>query len=373
MKTWHCQHCDLSYAYELPVCSFCGGELNLIEAPEAMVLAVTEVNSPPLGHENVPYWTALLEAKDHSKTLYKSDVPLVTKEVVLFGDQHMEERLTVGILGCGIMGSGLAEHLLAHGHPVIWYARNDEKLEKARQRVMNRLGRTLDASDVEHASERLKTTGALEDLAPSDMVIEAIAEEMSAKLVLLSDVEPFVRDDVVIATNTSGLSIDDLSCALTHPERFGALHFFNPVPRMRLVETAVGSATSPEVSAFLDDFARSLGKTPVRVSATPAFAVNRALMPLINEAIRELEEGVADAESIDQAITLGLNHPMGPLALADLIGLDVCEKIMRNLAERLGDKTYLPRPLLVQLVAEGNLGRKTGQGFYQHTTRPVSG
>ena len=157
---------------------------------------------------------------------------------------------------------------------------------------------------------------------------------------------------------------------LRRPERFGALHFFNPPNRMRLVETAVAPQTSAETSARLDEVALSLGKTPVRVAATPAFAVNRVLMPLLNEAVRELEEGVAPAESIDDAVRLGLNHPMGPLALADLIGLDVVLEIMGNLAERTGDETYEPRPMLRRLVAEGKLGRKTGEGFYVYETRP---
>jgi len=373
MKTWHCQSCDISYSYELPVCSYCGRSLETIEASEATVLAITEVNAPPLGHENVPYWTALIEAPDATKVLYKSDVALSTGEVLDFAHSSNDQAMTIAVLGCGTMGAGLAEHLLSRGLPVIWYARNLEKLQAAHQKVLDRLSRTLDATELARAGERLTVTDDLQALAPADVVIEAIAEDMGAKLSLLSSVEPYLQDSAIIATNTSGLSVDDLATVLTRPERFGVQHFFNPVPRMQLVETAVGSMTSPEVSQFLDDFARALGKTPVRVSATPAFAVNRALMPLINEAVRELEEGVADAEKIDQAITLGLNHPMGPLALADLIGLDVCEKIMRNLAERLADETYEPRPLLVELVAEGKLGRKTGEGFYVHTKRPVSG
>jgi 3-hydroxybutyryl-CoA dehydrogenase len=197
-------------------------------------------------------------------------------------------------------------------------------------------------------------------------VIEAVVEETESKKAALAAAEKHMRDDAVLATNTSGLSIEDLATALARPKNFGVLHFFNPATRMRLVETAIGTQTSPATAEFLDAFSRALGKIPVRVAAKPAFAVNRALMPLLNEAVRELEEGVAPAESIDEAVRLGLNHPMGPLALADLIGLDVVVDIMDNLAERTGDDTYAPRPKLRELVSAGKLGRKSGEGFYEY-------
>jgi 3-hydroxybutyryl-CoA dehydrogenase len=192
---------------------------------------------------------------------------------------------------------------------------------------------------------------------------------MAVKQAVLPGIEAAMRANTVLATNTSGLSLEDMAESLTRPEQFGALHFFNPPIRMKLVETAVCSKTSQETSAFLDTFAVSLGRVPIRVAATPAFAVNRALMPLLNEAVRELEDGVASAEDIDAAVRLGLNHPMGPLALCDLIGIDVVVNIMDNLVDRTGDESYAPRPLLRTMIEDGRLGRKTGTGFYDHSRR----
>ncbi len=186
------------------------------------------------------------------------------------------------------------------------------------------------------------------------------------KVETLKRIEPHMRPDALLVTNTSGLSLDALSSALERPQRFGALHFFNPVNRMRLVETSAASETSDQTAEELDRLSVALGKTPVRVKARPAFVVNRVLMPLINEAVRSLEEEAADAEHIDEAIRLGLNHPMGPLALADLVGLDVVVEIMENLVGQTGDAVYAPRESLTRLVAEGRLGRKTGSGFYSY-------
>jgi 3-hydroxybutyryl-CoA dehydrogenase len=373
MTTWECQKCDIRYNYELDVCSYCQGSLIKKQESSARVSASTKVLSAPLGHEDVPYWVGLLESKEGAKMIHKQKSDLVAGSDVSLSHDEEETKEIVGVLGAGIMGQGLVEHLLLNGHRIVWVARNPEHLKKACEKVFTRIGRSTDARDVERLRGCCTLTDKTEKLGDCDLVIEAIVEEVEPKVELYREAEKHMRQGAILATNTSGLSLESLSAHLTYPENFGALHFFNPVTRMQLVETALCSKSSETTSKFLDDFARRIGKTPIRVAATPAFAVNRALMPLINEVIRELEEGVADAESIDEAIRLGLNHPMGPLALADLIGLDVCEKIMNNLAERTGDSTYAPRPLLSQKVAEGKLGRKTSEGFYTYRPRPVTG
>ncbi|PKQ17190.1 MAG: 3-hydroxybutyryl-CoA dehydrogenase [Actinobacteria bacterium HGW-Actinobacteria-7] len=319
---------------------------------------------PSVGHEDVPYWCALVRGADGVGSIVKLDYAINVGETLRFG-RHTEVDLeVVGILGTGVMGRGLAELLLARGHRVVLCGRSEDGLAAAKAKVLDRLGRVMDEEQVRQAECRLGVAVGYAELSSCDVVIEAVVEEMEPKKVALAQAEAHMRSDAILATNTSGLSIDDLANALQRPQNFGVLHFFNPANRMRLVETAIGGRTSPETAAFLDEFSRSLGKVPVRVAATPAFAVNRALMPLLNEAVRELEEGVADAEAIDEAVRLGLNHPMGPLALADLIGLDVVANIMTNLAERTGDDTYAPRPLLRKKIADGHLGRKSGQGFY---------
>ena len=366
MAHWTCPNCGRDYAYKLPICTWCAVDLVEVEPTAAQILAITEVNVPSTGHEDVPYWCAFVRAEDGSQAIVKLDHAANVGDTLHFGAEEALELAVVGILGTGTMGRSLAELLLGRGHAVIWCGRSQERLDAAGAKLLDRLGRVMDEEQIAAAQARLSATTDYTALAKCDVVIEAVVEEMAPKQAALAAAEAHMRPDAILATNTSGLSVDDLAAALARPRNFGVLHFFNPATRMRLVETAVGSTTSPETSEYLDVFARSLGKIPVRVAAKPAFAVNRALMPLLNEAVRELEEGVAPAESIDEAVRLGLNHPMGPLALADLIGLDVVVDIMDNLAERTGDDTYAPRPTLRELVAAGKLGRKTGEGFYEY-------
>lgn len=361
-----CAQCDRGYAYAIASCSWCGRPLDRLEPASGTVEAVTIVSVPSLGHEEVPYWCALVRAADGSATILKSDVALTVGDMASLAGPVAADLASVGIIGTGIMGRGLTELLLQRGHSVVWCGRTAAGLDRASAKVIERLSRVMDNEQLATATSLLSTSIDFAALAECDIVIEAVAEEMDTKMSVLAQVEAAMRTDAILTSNTSGLSIEDLSVVLQRPQSFGALHFFNPATRMRLVEIAVCSHTSSDTEVFLDAFARSLGKVPVPVAATPAFAVNRALMPLLNEAVRELEEGVASVEAIDEAIRLGLNHPMGPLALADLIGLDVVVDIMQNLAERTADESYAPRPLLRAMVAEGKLGRKSGTGFYPY-------
>ncbi len=370
MARWTCPSCCRDYAYELAECTWCRVALEATAPTCGVVEAIAEVNAGSIGHEDVPYWCALVGAPDGSRVILKLDQPALLGDTVHIGTEPMKHLARVGVLGTGTMGRSLTELLLERGHHVVWCGRDGARLTAARDRLLDRLGRVMDSGQVADASARLVTSTEYAVLGECDLVIEAVVEEFDPKRAVLLEAEASMRADAILATNTSGLPVDGLAEGLARPDRFGVLHFFNPATRMRLVETAVGSKTSAQTAEHLDAFAVSLGKTPVRVAATPAFAVNRALMPLLNEAVRELEEGVAPAESIDEAVRLGLNHPMGPLALIDLIGVDVVVRIMDNLAERTGDATYAPRPLLRELVACGTLGRKTGQGFYTYQPRP---
>jgi 3-hydroxybutyryl-CoA dehydrogenase len=364
MKCYHCPDCDRRYAYELDECTFCRVPLKREEPSSATVLAVTRVDVPSLGHEDVPYWCLLVRDENGCQAIEKRDVAVNVGETVVFAELAAAELVVVGVVGTGVMGRGLVEMLLSRGHTTVWVSRSDASLQKAHARVYDRLARTMDDDELAEVSARLVMSTSMDVLATCDVVIEAVIEELAPKQEALREVEAAMRPDAILATNTSGLPLDELSTVLARPELFGALHFFNPPGRMRLVETSLCAQTSPETSEFLDEFALSLGKVPVRVAQRPAFVVNRVLMPLINEAIRSLEEDAAPAASIDEAVRLGLNHPMGPLALADLIGLDVVLSIMENLVERTGDLSYDPRPMLRRLVAEGKLGRKTGEGFH---------
>lgn len=364
--TYSCPGCERRYAYELETCTWCGTDLEPHEADYGIVEAVTEVVVPSRDHEEVPYWCALVRDQAGVLSILKSDIALSAGDSVSLRGPRAADLATVGVVGTGVMGRSLTELLVLRGHRVVWCGRSQERLNTAVGRLFERLARVMDDDQISHARLLLTTDADYSSLVDCDVVIEAVAEEMDVKSAVLPEIEQHMRTEAVLASNTSGLSIDELAETLVRPEKFGALHFFNPATRMRLVEVAVSSRTSEETQYFLESFARSLGKVPVRVAATPAFAVNRALMPLLNEAVRELEDHVAPAEAIDEAIRLGLNHPMGPLALADLIGLDVVVDIMENLAERTRDATYAPRPLLLSMIAEGRLGRKTGNGFYTY-------
>lgn len=365
-----CGECGREYRYDVELCTFCRVELASREPTRGRVLAVTRVDVPSIGHEDVPYWCTLVQAEDDSMHIVKSDRAIETGERFALSGAPEEDLAVVGVLGTGIMGRGLVELLLARGHEVCWLSRSDEHADRARDRVLERLARTMDEDELDGAAARLAVGADPSFFRRCDLVIEAVVEEAEPKADALARAEAHMRPDALLSTNTSGLSLDELAAGLTRPERFGALHFFNPATRMRLVETSRAMSTSDETAARLEHFARSLGKIPVAVAQRPAFVVNRVLMPLINEAVRALEEGAAPPADIDEAVRLGLNHPMGPLALADLIGLDIVASIMDNLAERTGDEGYAPRPLLRRLVDEGKLGRKTGQGFFRHTPHP---
>lgn len=366
-----CPSCGARYSYELMNCTFCDVPLVDAESAAGTVLAVTEVSVPSLGHEDTPYWCALLETRDGGNLIAKFDRPVVVGQQASIGISDEADRLIVGILGTGIMGKGLVELLLSTGHDVVWIARSAPSLERARGKLAERLMRVMDEDELLERDRHLETGTEMGALSRCDLVIEAIVEELESKKEWLRSAEMAMRPDAVLATNTSGLPLDELAGVLEHPERFGCLHFFNPATRMRLVEVSVPATTSAETLKWLETFSRSLGKVPVVVKSRPAFVVNRVLMPLINEAVRSLEEDAAPAHDIDEAIRLGLNHPMGPLELADLIGLDVVVDIMDNLVERTGDANYAPRPMLRTMVEDGNLGRKAKRGFYDYGTPRV--
>lgn len=374
MRGTQCPSCDAAYAYELERCTFCGTDLVESDLGDTTVLAVTEISAPSIGHEEVPYWCALTQSSDGRHEIVKLTRAAEVGDTLSAGaGVEVETVYTVGLIGSGVMARGLVELMLSQGHRVVWVGRSLERLETSREKVADRLARTMDEDQTDEALHRLTLSEDIGALKECDIVIEAIIEELEPKQNVLVEIEAVVSEDCLIATNTSSLPLDKISAGMEHPERFGGLHFFNPPTRMRLVEIVRGPETDAEIELFMTEFAQLLGKVPIPVVAGPGFVVNRVLMPLINEAVRTLEDGIAPAEDIDEAVRLGLNHPMGPLALADLIGLDVVVNIMDDLYERLDDEAYAPRPMLRTLVDEGKLGRKTGEGFFVHTRPPVSG
>ena len=286
------------------------------------------------------------------------------------------ETKTVGVMGAGTMGHGIAHVMLRAGHRVLLLDMSQGLVEAGAKRIAKGLARDVEkermkAEEREQALARLKPTTVAADLAAADFIIEAVTEKFDVKAGVFRSLGPHCRPETIFASNTSSIPITRLAAATERPDRFIGLHFFNPVPVMKLVEVVPGLQTSPETADKAVKLAESAGKTPVRVNDYPGFVSNRLLMPMINEAVYCLMESVADAKGIDDVMKLGMNHPMGPLELADLIGLDVCLDIMKVLYESFRDSKFRPCPLLEKMVNAGRLGRKTGQGFYQYSEEKV--
>ena len=278
---------------------------------------------------------------------------------------------TVGVIGAGQMGNGIAHVLSQSGYSVLLNDVNQDALERAIERVRKNMDRQLRSGkisedEINAAMGRIKTTLDLAELGTSDLIIEAATEDESVKQKIFDSVLPHLKPETILTSNTSSISITRLASRTDRPEKFMGFHFMNPVPVMQLVELIRGIATDKDTYNSCLEVVNSLGKTAASAEDFPAFIVNRILMPMINEAVYTLYEGVGSVRSIDQSMKLGANHPMGPLELADFIGLDTCLAIMNVLHDGLADTKYRPCPLLTKYVEAGWLGRKTQRGFYDY-------
>ena len=278
---------------------------------------------------------------------------------------------TVGIIGAGTMGNGIAQACAVCGLNVVMVDINEAAVAKGVATVAGSLDRLIKKEKITSAERdaalaRIKGSTSYEDLQSAQLVIEAATENYELKVKILKQIDAIVPPDVIVASNTSSISITKLAAVTSRPERFIGMHFFNPVPMMALVEIIRGLQTSDETHDAVQAMAKALGKTPITVRNAPGFVVNRILVPMINEAFFVLAEGLATAQDIDAGMKLGCNQPIGPLALADMVGLDVCLAVMEVYLSEFGDSKYRPCPLLKEMVAAGRLGRKSGRGVYQY-------
>lgn len=278
----------------------------------------------------------------------------------------------IGVLGTGTMGAGIIQVLAQNGYEVVLRARRETSVEKGIATVNKNLDKMvakekITAAEKEEIMGRIHGSTDIQIVKDADLIIEAATEDMEQKKALFQELDALCKPETIIATNTSALSITEIAAATNRPDKIIGMHFFNPVPAMKLVEIVKGLTTSDETRETILKLTADLKKTPVDVAEAPGFVVNRILIPMINEGIGILADGVASAEGIDEAMKLGANHPMGPLALGDLIGLDVCLAIMETLYREFGDTKYRPHPLLRKMVRANKLGRKTGVGFFDYS------
>lgn len=286
-------------------------------------------------------------------------------------------RELVGVIGAGTMGAGIAQVFAQAGYEVCLVDESSAALSRAVARIEDSLQKfvtkgMLTGEVRQRTIAALSTSTSLDDVSGATLVVEAIVEDAGAKRALFARLDAMVGPDTILASNTSSISITEIASATRRADRVVGMHFMNPVPLMRLVEVIRGQGTSPETVTRVKAVCEALGKTPVESADYPGFIANRVLMPMINEAVFAVMEGVGTPESIDTVLRLGANHPMGPLQLADLIGLDVCLAILAVMHEGFGDSKYRPCPLLRRMVAAGHLGRKSGRGFYDYSTPTAS-
>jgi len=364
MLKYICLSCGKEWDYPIEKCIFCNKNVYKLENNQYEIDDSVKVYVPSLDHPIAPYCILLLRDSVGSFRFHKTFDPINIDNYINIKDDHFS-RSTIGIIGTGITGAGIADIALRSGFEVIIKSRTKENLDKIRKAIGISLSKSLQLKERDDILENLITTINYESFENADIIIESVIENLLVKKDIFRILGKICSDHAILASNTSSLSISQLAKGIDRPERVVGLHFFNPIQRMQLVEVITTDLTSESIYNKCVGFVNRLGKTPIKAKDTPGFVVNRLLFIMINEACHILENGVSRMEDIDKAMKLGANHVMGPFELADLIGLDLSLEIIENLEDSLGNK-FEASNLLRDYVSKGYLGRKTKKGFYTY-------
>ena len=360
---WICEQCSFIWRFPVDKCIKCSAQTKEYASANHVVKGITEVLNPSIEHNEVPYYVLLLEDSNGRMLLRKSFHNFKIGHEIIEGHITKPDLPRIGIVGTGVTSVGIAQVALLSGCNVVLRGRSDKSLNKAVDKIEKSLSKRMDVNKLKIMMSSLKSTTDISEFSDADIVIETVTEDLAIKHSVFNELDSVCREHCILATNTSSLSIDEIAKAVTRPERVIGMHFFNPIPKMRLVEIIYGDKTAQSTIDFARKTTDIFNKTPVIVKNSPGFIVNRILMTLLNEAVQVLEEKLATKEDIDRAIELGLNHPMGPLKLLDLIGIDIFHDIMITLQNYQPDKFRIPR-MIKEMKDNNILGRKTGHGFY---------
>ena len=360
-----CVHCKKCWNHPVEKCIFCGKEITRIKETRYKVIGYSEVFIPSTGNEKVPYFVNLLEGKQGHKIFQKSFQKYDLGKIIdLLEDMDLDQK--IGIVGSGLMGIQLAAYMIQYGFPTVLKTRSEDSKRIAYTKIQKNVSKRMSEEEVKKSLQHLTISTEYKDLEECDIIIEAIAEDITLKKEVFKNLSTICKSSAIFSTNSSSLSIDELAGMTDRPDKCIGMHFFNPVHRMDLVEVVIGNATTHQTKTIIIDLVLKLNKKPIIVKNSPGYVVNRLLLPQINEAIIMLEEGIATKEDIDNAVKLGLNHPMGPFQLADYIGLDICLSILEVLNKESATIKTKPAALLYKMCEEGKLGMKTKEGFYKY-------
>lgn len=362
---WKCEKCSKIWYYPVEECVFCRNFVKKIKPTRLFVDSTTEIFVPSVTHKETPYFVILLKDEHNNHYIRK------TKTKYEIGDEIKPEEETVhkfkvGIIGTGVMGIDIAELLLQHKMSVVMKSRSENRIKRTIEKIKKKLHKNAEPEEINKMLENLEITISYNALKDCDIVIECVIEDLKVKQEIFKKLDEICPKNTILASNTSSLSIKDFASGLKNPHRIIGLHFFNPVSKMSLVEVVKTNDTLPKNLKIAEGFVRTINKEPIVVMDSPAFIVNRIMVPYLNEAVWLLSQGIGKKEDIDRAVKLGLNHPLGPYQLLDLIGIDVFLDIMKNLQKQTGNKKFETPNIIERMIKENKLGRKSGEGFYKY-------